>query len=144
MAGWLDEHDGPRGQSSRARYSENDYVAKKVVEAGGGVEQIIDATPLRGRKNVIGNIDAQIMARGLANDSKFPANARPDCSRLRKLQPDSELIRRGAEGEATRSLAADYGVSHTTVSRYFRREAVAKQLRRQQRAHRPRRQRRRP
>jgi hypothetical protein len=133
-AGWLDAHDAPRGLHSRARYSESDHVAETVVAAGGGVEQIIDATPLRGRENILRNIDAQIMRRGVENDSKFPANARPDDSGLRKFQPDSELIRRRAGGEAFRSLAADYGVSHTTLSRYFRRAAVAKQLRGQRRA----------
>ena len=136
-AGWLDEREAPRGLHSRARYSESDHVAEKVVEAGGGVEQISQATSLRGRKNVYRNIDPQIMRRALANDSKFAANARPDDSRLRTFRPDCELIRRRATGEALRSLAAHYHVSHTTLSRYFRRKTVAKQLRRQQRAHRP-------
>jgi hypothetical protein len=107
---------------------------RRSSRLAGGVEQIIDATPLRGRENILRNIDAQIMRRGVENDSKFPANARPDDSGLRKFQPDSELIRRRAGGEAFRSLAADYGVCHTTLSRYFRRAAVAKQLRGQRRA----------
>ena len=135
-AGRIDQRRAPRGLHSRDRYSESDQVAEKVVEAGGGVEQISEATSLRGRKNVYRNIDPQIMRRALANDSKFPANARPDDRGLRKFRPDCELIRRRATGEVLRSLAADYRVSHTTLSRYFRRETVAKQLRMQQRAHR--------
>lgn len=49
--------------------------------------------------------------------------------RLRRLVPDAELIRRRAAGEPLRELAADYDVSHTTLSRYFDRPEVAKQLR---------------
>jgi hypothetical protein len=49
--------------------------------------------------------------------------------RLRRLVPDAELIRRRAAGEPLRELAADYDVSHTTLSRYFDRAEVAKQLR---------------
>lgn len=109
-------------------------MAQEVVEAGGCVEQIIDATGLRGRENVLRNIDPQILMRALANDAKFATNARPDDSDLRKLCPGSELIRRRAAGETFHSLAPDYGVSHTALSRYFKRPKVAKQLRAQQRA----------
>lgn len=49
--------------------------------------------------------------------------------RLRRLVPDAELLRRRAAGEPLRELAADYDVSHTTLSRYFDRPEVAKQLR---------------
>ena len=136
--GWLDERGAPRGLSSRERYSENDDLAREVVEAGGGVEQLIDATGLRTRKSVFKNIDPQILERGLANDAKFAANARPDDVGLRKLRPDSELIRRRAAGETLRSLAVDYNVSHTSLSHYFKRLKVAKQLRAQQRRHGPR------
>lgn len=136
--GWLDEHDGPRGSSSRSRYSASDDMAEKVVEAGGGIEQVIDATGLD-RKNALRNIDPQILVLALANDTKSPANARPDGRGLRRLVPTSELIRRRASGETVRSLAGDFGVSHTTLSRYFNREVVAKQVRAQQRRHRRRR-----
>jgi hypothetical protein len=50
--------------------------------------------------------------------------------RLRRLAPDTELIRRRAAGETFRELALDYGVSHTTLSRYFARPEVGKQLKR--------------
>jgi hypothetical protein len=49
---------------------------------------------------------------------------------LRQLVPDRELIRRRAAGETFRELASDYGVSHTTLSRYFARPEVGKQLKR--------------
>ena len=48
--------------------------------------------------------------------------------RLRRLQPDAELIRRRAEGETFRELCAEYGVSHTTLSRYFARPEVVRQV----------------
>jgi hypothetical protein len=49
--------------------------------------------------------------------------------RLRKLVPDTDLIRRRAAGEPLRELASDYGVQHTTLGRFFERPDVAKQLR---------------
>lgn len=49
--------------------------------------------------------------------------------RLRRLAPDTELIRRRAAGEPLRELATDYGVSHTTLGRFFERPDVARQLR---------------
>ena len=139
IEGWLDERDAPRGLSSRERFSVNDDLAETVVAAGGGVEQVIDVTGLRTRENALHNVDAQIMRRALANDTRFPSNARPDDRRLRRLVPDSELIRRGAAKETLRSIAADYGVSHTTILRYFVRPEVLKQLlRAQQRGELPR------
>src|SRR5207342_1873876 len=47
----------------------------------------------------------------------------------RRLVHDPDLVRRRAAGESLRSLAADYGVAHTTLSRYFARKDVAAQLR---------------
>jgi hypothetical protein len=57
--------------------------------------------------------------------------------RLRRLQPDPELIRRRAAGETFRQLAPAYGVSHSTLSRYFARPEVAKQLKQAVRAGQP-------
>ena len=48
--------------------------------------------------------------------------------RLRRLVPDAALIRRRAAGETFRELAPDYGVWPTTLSRYFARPGVAKQV----------------
>lgn len=53
--------------------------------------------------------------------------------RLRRLQPDGELLRRRASGEPLRQLAVDYGVSHSSLCRYFARPAVASELKRTER-----------
>lgn len=136
--GWHDERDAPRGLSSRQRFSGSDDVAEAVIAAGGGVEQVMAATRLS-RENAMRNINPQIMWRALANDTRFPSNARPNDRGLRRLVPDPELIRRGAANETLRSIAADYGVGHTTILRYFQRPEVAKQLlRTQQRGDHPR------
>src|SRR4029079_1095135 len=95
-------------------------------------EQVMAATGLS-RENALRNNDAQTIRRAFANETKFPSIARPDDLRLRRLVADSELIRRGAAKEPLRSIAADYGVSHTTILRYFKMSAVAEQLLRAQR-----------
>ena len=51
-------------------------------------------------------------------------------AKLRKLSPDAELFRRRAAGEPLRELAADYGVSHTSLSRYFARADARRELKR--------------
>jgi hypothetical protein len=138
LLGWLDEHDAPRGLSSRDRFSMSDDLAETVVAAGGGLQQVVDATRLS-VENALRNIDPQTIRRALANDAKFPSNARLDVRRLRRLVPDAELIRRGAAKETLRSIALDYGVSHTTILRYLKRPEVSKQVRRtHQRCDRPR------
>jgi len=48
--------------------------------------------------------------------------------RLRRLVPDAELIRRRAAGETFGELAPDYHVWPTTLSRYFARPGIAKQV----------------
>ena len=48
---------------------------------------------------------------------------------MRRLVADVELVRRRAAGETLRVLAADYGVAHTTLGRYFARPEVVRQLR---------------
>jgi hypothetical protein len=48
---------------------------------------------------------------------------------LRRLVADEELLRRRAAGEGLRTLAADYGVAHTTLGRYLKRPEVARELR---------------
>jgi len=50
--------------------------------------------------------------------------------RLRRLRPDGELFRRRAAGETLRSIAPDYGVEHSTLSRYFRRPAARAEVER--------------
>jgi hypothetical protein len=53
----------------------------------------------------------------------------PKSRRLRRLVLDGELLERRAAGESLRSLAADYGVVHSTLLRYFRRPQVVLELR---------------
>jgi hypothetical protein len=134
---WLNLRDAPRGLSSRQRYSTSDDVAKTAVEAGGGVEQVMQATGLRGLEKVARNIDPQIMGDALANDARRARKRCQDDRGLRRLVPDEELVNRRASGETLRSIAPDYNVSHTTLSRYYQRPKVTKQLRAQQRRHRP-------
>jgi DNA-binding transcriptional MocR family regulator len=49
-------------------------------------------------------------------------------ARLRRLAPDAMLFRRRAADEPLRQLAADYGVTHSTLSRYFARPQARRQL----------------
>jgi len=51
-------------------------------------------------------------------------------AKLRKLIPDEALFRRRAGDEPLRDLAPDYGVSHTTLGRFFARPEAAKELKR--------------
>jgi len=110
-----------------------------VVASGGGAEEVIEATGLRTVENVLRNIDPQIIRAALETDADLARDTCPADRGLRRLVPNSDLIRRRASGQTLRSLAADYDVSHTTLSRYFRRPSVAKQLYAQQRRQRPRR-----
>jgi hypothetical protein len=125
---WLDEHDLRRPLTRAELYSPNDDTAARIVAAGGGIEAVVEATGLRSRENVLGLIDPAILVRAFANDAATPAAAEPDRDRLRRLVPDRELVRRRAQGETLRRLACDYGVAHTTLSRWFKRPVVAKQL----------------
>jgi DNA invertase Pin-like site-specific DNA recombinase len=134
--GWLDERDGPRGLASYQRYNANAEKAAEVAASGGGIEQVIEATGLT-RDHILRRMDAQIVRRLLAHERKSRARARLDVDRLRRLVPDYDLIDRRAAGEPLRSIATDYHVSHTTLSRYYRRPKVAKQLHAQQRRRRP-------
>jgi hypothetical protein len=51
-------------------------------------------------------------------------------AKLPTLSPDPALFRRRAAGETLRELARDYGVSHTSLSRYFARPQAVKELKR--------------
>lgn len=48
--------------------------------------------------------------------------------KLRKLVPDEDLFRRRAADEPLRQIAADYGVTHTTLGRFFERPDSEKQI----------------
>jgi lambda repressor-like predicted transcriptional regulator len=114
-----------RAQDLRSR---NDELAERAVEAGGGIEAVIEATGLRTRENVLRAIDPTILVHAFDNDAASAAAGPPDRARLRRLVPDPELVRRRAAGETLRRLASDYGVAHTTLGRWFDRPEVARQL----------------
>lgn len=130
---WLDQHDAPRGDTSTENYSQNDRKALKVVEAGGGVEQIVDATGLLTAENVYRGVDSQILLRALGNDAHRRWHMLPELGGLRRLVPDPTLISRRAAGETLRRLGVEYGVSHTTLSRFFRRPEIAERVSAQKR-----------
>jgi len=104
----------------------------RVVSAGGGIEDVIEATDLRTLSNVAG-LDPVIVARAFDNDLLERAQPSPLAvkwrRRPRRLVPDPQLLRRRAAGEPLRALAADYGVAHTTLGRFFARPEITKQLR---------------
>jgi hypothetical protein len=126
-AAWLDEHDTPLPPLRADLRSGNDELAARAVEAGGGIEAVIEATGLRTRENALRAIDPAILVRAFDNAATSAA-APPDRPRLRRLLPDPELVRRRAAGETLRRLACDYGVVHTTLGRWFARPKVARQL----------------
>jgi hypothetical protein len=110
---WLDEHDTRLPLLRADLRSRNDDLAARAVEAGGGLEAVIEATGLRTRENALRAIDPAILVRAFDNAAASPA-APPDQARLRRLVPDPELVRRRAAGETLRRLASDYGVAQTT------------------------------
>jgi hypothetical protein len=67
--------------------------------------------------------------RAFENEAAAAAAAEPERDRLRRLVPDHQLLPRRAAGEPLRRLAAEYGVAHTTLGRWFARPEVARQLR---------------
>jgi hypothetical protein len=96
---------------------------------GGGIEALIEATGLRTRENVLRLLDPALLVRAFDNEAAAAAAAEPERDRLRRLVPDHALVRRRAAGEPLRRLAAEYGVAHTTLGRWFARPAVTRQLR---------------
>jgi DNA-binding transcriptional MocR family regulator len=129
---WLDQRDAPRYLSSKERVNTHGELAEKVVSAGGGVDEVIEVTGLRTWQNVYRLINPQVLVRALANSrGRRPSQLPPQG--FRRLRPDAALITRRAAGATLRTLADDYGVAHTTLSRYFRRPTIAKELRSQRR-----------
>jgi hypothetical protein len=85
------------------------------------IQALLEATGLRSHENLFGPIDPALLVCALDNDAKAKAVAQPDRARLRRLNPDHELVRRCAAGETLRALAADYRVAHTSLGRWFKR-----------------------
>ena len=129
---WLDSRDEPSGLTSQDRMSRNDELAAQTVAAGGGVQELIEATGFRTRLGVYESIDPQVVEQALANDDRPPSRDWMAASTSRRLVPDRALIYRRAAGESLRRLAEDYKVSPSTLSRFFARPEVAEELRLQQ------------
>jgi hypothetical protein len=128
----LNEHDAPRLPPTRAdQHNTFDKIAERVVAAGGGTQAVLDASELRTLEQAVELIDPAILTRAFANEAlqlPQPAVALKPRPRPRRLVPDAALIRRRAAGEPLRPLAHDYNVNHTTLSRYFARPEVDRQL----------------
>ena len=128
FAEWLDDRDARRPPTRAERGSGHDEQAVAVVAQGGGIEAVVRATGLGTRANVLRLIDPTIVVGALANDAAAERGIPPAVAGLRRLVPDGELVRRRAAGEPLRTLAREYGIAHTTLSRYFAKPAVARQL----------------
>jgi hypothetical protein len=135
---WLDERDARRPLLRPDRRSRSDEVAAGAAENGGGIDALIKATGLRTLENLVQNIDPAILVRAYDNDAGARTLTPPDCSRLRRLSPDVTLMQRRAAGEPLRRIARNYGVSHTTLGRWFARPSVAREIDKLQRRRRPR------
>jgi lambda repressor-like predicted transcriptional regulator len=126
---WLDERDARLPLTRAELRSGSDELAERAVGSGGGIEAVIEATGLRSSENVLRLIDPAILVRAFDNEAAAAVAAEPERGRLRRLVPDHQLLRRRAAGEPLRRLAAEYGVAHTTLGRWFARPEVARQLR---------------
>jgi hypothetical protein len=134
LAAWLDERDAPRLPPTRAdRHSTYDKEAERTVTAGGGIQTLLAATELPTLEAAADSIDSEILVQAFDNDALeraqpqlLAATLRP---RLRRLVPDTQLLRRRAAGEPLRMRASDYAVAHTTLARFFARPEIEQQLR---------------
>jgi hypothetical protein len=123
----LDERDRRLPLLRADLRSECDRLAERAVAAGGDLQTVIEATGLRSRDNALQLVDPAILVRAFDNDAAARASLAAR-ARLRRLVPDPELVKRRAAGEPLRELARAYEIAHTTLSRYFRRPEVLKQL----------------
>jgi phage terminase small subunit len=134
LASWLDERDAPWLPPTRAdRHSTYDKEAEQVVAAGGGTEALLAATELPTLEAAADSIDADLLAQAFDNDALERAQPQPLAltgrPRLRRLVPDTQLLRRRAAGEPLRMLASEYDVAHTTLARFLARPEIKRQLR---------------
>ena len=131
---WLDERDAPRLPPTRAdRHSTYDKEAERTVSAGGGIQALLATTELPTLEAAADSIDPEILIKAFDNDALERGQPQPLAAtlrpRLRKLVPDTHLLRRRAAGEPLRMLASDYAVAHTTLARFFARPEIKQQLR---------------
>jgi hypothetical protein len=76
-AAWLDERDARMPLTRADLHSQNDETAARVVAAGGGMQDVIDATDLRTLENVVRLIDPAILKQAYDNDLLRQAEFRP-------------------------------------------------------------------
>jgi len=76
-AAWLDERDAREPLARADLHSRNDEMAAEAVALGGGMQEVIEATGLRTRENVLGLIDPVILAHALDNDALAQAQPPP-------------------------------------------------------------------
>ena len=129
---WMHRRYEPQLQLSSDLHSTYDEDALQVAAAGGGTQALLAATELPTLESAARQIDAVVLAQVLDNDALERAQHQPVTlrrPRLRRLVPDSELLRRRATGEPLRTLAPDYAVAHTTLARFFSRREIKHQLR---------------
>jgi hypothetical protein len=103
LAAWLDERDAPWLPPTRAdRHSTYDKEAEQVVAAGGGTQALLAATELPTLEVAAGSIDPELLAQAFDNDALERAQPQPLAltgrPRLRRLVPDTQLLRRRAAG----------------------------------------------
>lgn len=130
----LDERDAPRRPMTYAdRHNTYDKEAEQIVSAGGGTRELLAATELQTLQAAADSIDPELLREAFDNDALARAEPRllalRCVPRLRRLVPDTELLRRYAEGEPLRVLAGDYDVAHTTLVRFFARPQIERELR---------------
>ena len=69
FANWIELlRSAPRGYTSKQQWSTNDELADRLVSAGDGIAEVIEATGLPTRLHVYESIDRQIVVRALRND----------------------------------------------------------------------------
>ena len=112
--------------------STNNQLAAQAVSAGGGIQELVEATGLPTRLAVYESIDPQLAVEALTNDAQHPPSGRQAAGTSRRFVPDQALVARRAAGEPLRSLEKDAGVSPATLSRAFARPEVADELRSQE------------
>jgi lambda repressor-like predicted transcriptional regulator len=113
---------------STDRVSRNDQLAAQTVAAGGGIQELIEATGLPTRLAVYESIDPGLGVEALANDDQRPPS-RQGAGTSRRFTPGPALVARRAARESLRSLEQDAGVSAATLSRAFGRPEVAEEVR---------------
>jgi hypothetical protein len=132
-ATWVHNRYEPQLRLASDLHITYDREALEVVAAGGGTQALLAATELPTLESAAAQIDPVILAQAFDNDALERAQPQPVTltrrPRLRRLVPDSELLRRRAAGEPLRTLASTYDVAHTTLARFFARPEIKRRLR---------------